>query len=59
MEAWAVIWGVIATLSTCKVSTNAAAIAYVNRQTDGAPSIAKSYGLALAYIMSGLTCSRH
>ena len=51
----AVILGVIGALSPCQLSTNAAAIAYVNRQTSGAPSIAKSYGLALAYILGKAT----
>lgn len=51
----AVILGLIGALSPCQLSTNAAALAYVNRQTAGAPSIARSYRLALAYILGKAT----
>ena len=51
----AIILGVIGALSPCQLSTNAAALAYVNRQTTGAPAIVKSYGLALGYILGKAT----
>ena len=47
----AVILGLIGALSPCQLSTNAAAIAYVNRQTGSMPSVGRSYGLSLAYIL--------
>ena len=51
----AVILGLIGALSPCQLSTNAAALAYVNRQTGGAPSITRSYRLTLAYILGKAT----
>lgn len=51
----AIVLGIIGALSPCQLSTNAAALAYVNRQTTGAPSIITSYQLALNYILGKAT----
>ena len=51
----AVILGLIGALSPCQLSTNAAALAYVNRQTKGAPSTPRTYGLALGYVLGKAT----
>ena len=51
----AVILGLIGALSPCQLSTNAAAIAYVNRHTGSMPSVGRSYGLSLAYILGKST----
>ncbi|SRR6266508_528408 len=53
--ATALILGLIGALSPCQLSTNAAALAYVNRQTGGASAIPQSYGLALAYVLGKAT----
>ena len=51
----AVILGLIGALSPCQLSTNAAALAYVNRQTGAALSLSRRYGLVLAYVLGKAT----
>ena len=51
----ALILGIIGALSPCQLSTNAAALADINRQTGGELSLSRSYGLALAYILGKAT----
>src|SRR2546421_9801794 len=51
----ALILGLIGALSPCQLSTNAAALAYVNRRTDESRSLQPTYGLALAYILGKAT----
>lgn len=51
----AVILGLIGALSPCQLSTNAAALAYINRQTGEGPTIRRSYQFAIAYLFGKAT----
>ena len=53
----AVVLGLIGALSPCQLSTNAAALAFVSRRTSGAPTTARTSGLALAYVLGKATSS--
>lgn len=51
----ALILGLIGSFSPCQLSTNAAALAYVNRRTGGVPGSHGSYRLAVAYLLGKVT----
>lgn len=51
----AVVLGLIGALSPCQLSTNAAALAYVNRQISVTLALRQRYGFALAYVLGKAT----